>query len=817
MFRGRVASLVLIFGVLSASAPAQLDLLKQFIPKKYLDWRKLIPKNLTNIPGLDKIPGWKGGIEGYLNRAPLTTNINDASNGLPFLDGFAPKRFVSMSTLKRTPEGTFVTKPGAYAAVLRTYCLHAGTYGPSKGNGYVNAPLRGGQAKIVEKLLQVDTTKFGPNGQHTMQSLLWAILSQAKYDSFSPELRAMGDLCLDPDQRRELNGGYVGMLPPAIKQKIDAELQHTLGPIIEAEQRIRTLVTSPKLPFAEMERLAVLTGEPPAAETDRDIPATRWVLNEQGVFVRYHSIGYPRTRVDTYVPERFVMTADAQGRVTKIEGPKNVTLDVSYGDGLLKTGDKNFNGYALASVTFSGLGNNIDLKDVGWTFVGLPPGRGNIKANPAFGGAQSRMEEARRRFANIQDDTDSFDEDKKAKEKRGKPVRPMNVLALRDAVESALFASGKEPDGAALKEFLTKASMAELSDWVTGRAPSAEAALMASIEPEGAIPLALAVGYAQDQTAPVFTPSTAVAIPAQTFRQRLGITTTIVDDEQFADIQSDEDDATTLRDIPGIMRAKGWPVAASLLDRWFNSPPHKSPVSTPFYEAITQTTGVTLSFAKSYPAGASAYAKITDRKSALWEGSASVKGSTNVGKDILSRYAAQIKPVKLKPAGSKVDFGGRLNVKEFSTFADFHSQYVQRSSVSLGIKAAYSDQDAALGSFNFYAIPKGRASYDKKSGEYVIEVTWIGIYVLDSFDFNGYSVSTGLGAVDGQYSGFFGWWKKPGFFRALPLNPLDYPGAVLASDKAFDEYRAKHGVGGDFCILTDVEEKSLMAILRVKG
>lgn len=438
MFRGRVASFVLVLGVFSASAPAQLDLLKQFIPKKYLDWKKLIPSNLTNIPGLDKISGWQGGIEGYLNRAPLTTNINDAPNGLPFLDSFAPKRFVSMSTLKRTPEGTFVTKPGAYAAVLRTYCLHAGTYGPSKGNGYVNAPLRGGQAKIVEKLLQVDTTKFGPNGQHTMQSLLWAILSQAKYDSFSPELRALGDQCLSPDDRRNLNGGYVGMLPPQIKQKIDAELQHTLGPIIEAEQKIRTLVTSPKLPFAEMERLAVLTGEPPAAETDRDIPGTRWVLNEQGVFVRYHSIGYPRTRVDTYVPERFVVTADAQGRITKVEGPKNVTLDVTYGDGLLKTGDKNFNGYALTSLKFSGPGN-IDLKDAGWAFVGLPPGRGNVKPNPAFDGAQSRMEEARRRLANIQDDTDSFDEDKKAKQKRGKPVRPMNVLGLRDAVESALF------------------------------------------------------------------------------------------------------------------------------------------------------------------------------------------------------------------------------------------------------------------------------------------------------------------------------------------------------------------------------------------
>jgi 23S rRNA (adenine2030-N6)-methyltransferase len=52
---------------------------------------------------------------------------------------------------------------------------------------------------------------------------------------------------------------------------------------------------------------------------------------------------------DYFPPAEVTPTLDAQGRITKIEGPKNVTLDVTYGDGLLKTGDKNFNGYALAT------------------------------------------------------------------------------------------------------------------------------------------------------------------------------------------------------------------------------------------------------------------------------------------------------------------------------------------------------------------------------------------------------------------------------------------------------------------------------------
>ncbi|MCD9027920.1 hypothetical protein LDO26_06835 [Luteimonas sp. BDR2-5] len=73
------------------------------------------------------------------NIGAITTNISDAlpvAEHLHDLDQLAPLPL---------PED-FNFGPGYYRGTIRSYCLHAGTYGPTTGDGYLIAPLKGNHA-----------------------------------------------------------------------------------------------------------------------------------------------------------------------------------------------------------------------------------------------------------------------------------------------------------------------------------------------------------------------------------------------------------------------------------------------------------------------------------------------------------------------------------------------------------------------------------------------------------------------------------------------------------------------------------------------
>jgi hypothetical protein len=63
------------------------------------------------------------------------------------------------------------------------------------------------------------------------------------------------------------------------------------------------MLTTPGASFAEMERVAVLSGAAPLGEGSRDVPSGRWSLHPDGYYVRYLPSGYSSTRVEIWVPQ----------------------------------------------------------------------------------------------------------------------------------------------------------------------------------------------------------------------------------------------------------------------------------------------------------------------------------------------------------------------------------------------------------------------------------------------------------------------------------------------------------------------------------
>ena len=246
---------------------------------------------------------------------------------------------------------------------------------------------------------------------------------------------------------------------------------------------------------------------------------------------------------------------------------------------------------------------------------------------------------------------------------------------------------------------------------------------------------------------------------------------------------------TWLRSVPRIMRARGWHYGPLLLDRWFEASGNKAKIKDPVtgnkiqYDwalPVVSPPGFDIPFTRGFPSADEEYRRITSKP--FWD------GYTRVGNIIMDRHRAQA--LKLAP-GQRLAFGGDPNPDHFrSRLEDFHkkqigyvsvnSRWQYAKSLSQGLPPSHADVISTLGSFDYYAIPKG---YLKRAGRgkgFDIEITEVAVYVIDSYDFNG-----------GQD---FLHWRMPDYVGNSDRR------TVHANDGAFSHYRDVHQKGGDFLL-----------------
>ena|SRR5687768_2079781 len=232
---------------------------------------------------------------------PITTSFKDAvvENSLP--ENFGnDKKYTPLYQLKRNEEGAFMLCPGFYEMTNKSYCLKAGTHGPSQGDGYMFAPVLGPKDNIVTSILK--TSANHPEiAQRDVQVLLWAIIAKSKFKDMSGKLKLTAGLLLTAKEILELNGGAIGTLSDeALKREI-IEMPPAVQAVMQAENKIRNLVATGVDRYEDYEQWAVLAGFAPI---DRpDITRGKWSLHPDGYYVRYFPQGYQRTTVQVYVPD----------------------------------------------------------------------------------------------------------------------------------------------------------------------------------------------------------------------------------------------------------------------------------------------------------------------------------------------------------------------------------------------------------------------------------------------------------------------------------------------------------------------------------
>jgi hypothetical protein len=232
---------------------------------------------------------------------PVSTNIRDAIYGDPGKDGFTPRgQAVALTSLPRGSGGGFVLRQGWYAMTAQSYCLHAGTRGPSRGDGYLYAPLKGSAEETVSSILR-NSVNHPDIEQRDIQMLLWAIVARAKFQDLDTRLKLVANRLLSKKQLATLNRSALSVLTGPEMSRLTGGLPGPLRAIAEAESRMRGMFAGGS-GYADLERVAVLSGNGPRGEGSVDVPSGRWSQHPDGYFVRYRPNGYTNTQVEIWVP-----------------------------------------------------------------------------------------------------------------------------------------------------------------------------------------------------------------------------------------------------------------------------------------------------------------------------------------------------------------------------------------------------------------------------------------------------------------------------------------------------------------------------------
>src|SRR5690349_14090051 len=227
-----------------------------------------------------------------IQKPAITTSLPDAKWGQPDKDGFTPRDPQrSLMTLQRTPNGGFVIQTGYYTMQTQSYCLKAGTHGPGGGDGYLYAPPLGPMDDVVMSIVRNSVNKPEIH-QHDIQLLLWAIIAKAKFENLDTKIKGVASQLLTPRQLASINRTGLDILPDAVTRKALDEAPAPLRAILEAEAKLRNMLTTPGTTFEAMETVAVLSGVAPIGEGSATVPSGRWSAHPDGYYVRYIPSGY---------------------------------------------------------------------------------------------------------------------------------------------------------------------------------------------------------------------------------------------------------------------------------------------------------------------------------------------------------------------------------------------------------------------------------------------------------------------------------------------------------------------------------------------
>ena len=275
-------NLFLLFLFTTSFTNAQIfDILKDKIKDK-----------ATNLVG-DKVIG-------SITTEAITTNFKDCNKAdIKSPDFGKNEKYINLCTVPFSPSEGYPLKPGFYTIELKSFCLHAGTYAPSKGDGYLYAPLKGQKKDLVNSLIK-NWYKNQDIPQQKVQALVWGVIAKSSFKNMSPDLQLVAARLLSKSELLSLSKMGLDFIPASVMSKAKSNLPQPVQMVLEAENKIRNFFSSSSSSYSELEKLALLTGVNPITS---EISYGTWGLHPNGYWISYQPHGYRHMMVRIYVPD----------------------------------------------------------------------------------------------------------------------------------------------------------------------------------------------------------------------------------------------------------------------------------------------------------------------------------------------------------------------------------------------------------------------------------------------------------------------------------------------------------------------------------
>jgi len=261
------------------------------------------------------------------------------------------------------------------------------------------------------------------------------------------------------------------------------------------------------------------------------------------------------------------------------------------------------------------------------------------------------------------------------------------------------------------------------------------------------------------------------------------------------------------------------------MEKWFSLPSYIAPI----YNNPPDTNTITMDWVLKFARAKNIYGEIMRDK--IWANDAA---KFELAKRL--NKAGLLTSVRKSRVDPKIPCGGLLCTKPFDsfdktfaqtqkplrryfsikkTFGDlskpvpkFEEEYINSRQVKA--ETVLDDMTAALGDFQFRVVVAGSVSYIPEQdsilpvAEYLVTISEIGIYIVDSYDFNNRFLN--------EYLGYWCYNKETDYYSVdlvpkfssphLPYITINNCAEVYNS--SFQKWRSENGRGGDFLVFSDL-------------
>jgi len=303
----------------------------------------------------------KVAVPDLLEEKNVTTSIDDA-----YPEAFWLEDLENSRTMEEPDDYSFNLAPGYYRFTVQSYCLKAGTHGPTQGSGHLIAPLKGKRSDLVVNII-TRSADHPDIAQKDVQFLLWSIIYGAKFTDLEPGLQMRVKPLLTPEEIADLSIGIkdvpLDLLPGELKETA------------KFYKNLRGKLTDPSSSYEDIERIAVIPGDPPSNLLKKQVNPGNWAYAGDGFYMRIMPQWYRKSVLEVYRPGKINVTRDALGRITSLERDGSKT-EITYldepGSDVLFADGKYYPIYRFSSVKYTGTeqGEEYVIENEGWTIRG---------------------------------------------------------------------------------------------------------------------------------------------------------------------------------------------------------------------------------------------------------------------------------------------------------------------------------------------------------------------------------------------------------------------------------------------------------------